>query len=81
MCTLIENELPQGINQFRIGEAIIIGRDSTGNRCVPGTRQDTVKTCCRGYRVKEETFNAIGKIGKDALVIRRYLKIRESGYG
>lgn len=68
-CTLPlveENKLPQGINQFRIGEAISIGRDSTGNRCVPGTRQDTINLIAEIIELKEKPSMPIGKIGKDA---------------
>lgn len=64
---LIEkNGLPQGINQFRIGEAIIVGRDSTGNRCVPGTRQDTMELVAEVIELKKKPSMPIGKIGKDA---------------
>ncbi len=61
-----KNELPQGINQFRIGEAIIVGRDSTGNRCVPGTRQDTIKLVAEVIELKRKPSMPIGEIGKDA---------------
>lgn len=38
---LEKGEMPEGINQLRIGEAIVCGTDTSANRLVPGTRQDT----------------------------------------
>ncbi|MCR4428286.1 MAG: alanine/ornithine racemase family PLP-dependent enzyme [Caldiserica bacterium] len=38
---LERGEMPEGINQLRIGEGIVCGTDTSGNRLVPGTRQDT----------------------------------------
>jgi predicted amino acid racemase len=36
------DELPKGVNQLRIGEAILLGKDITRQRTIPWLRQDTV---------------------------------------
>lgn len=63
---LEKGELPRGINQFRIGEGILLGRDSTGNRDIPGTYQDTMKLIAEVVELKEKPSVPVGEIGKDA---------------
>lgn len=64
---LIESEsLPEGINQFRLGESIICGTDATNNREVPGTRQDTIILEAEIIELKEKPSIPKGAIGYDA---------------
>lgn len=64
---LIEDgTLPCGINQFRIGEAILLGKDSTGNRIIPGTYQDTMQIVAEVVEVKRKPSVPIGRMGRDA---------------
>lgn len=67
---LIEKgQLPSGINQFRIGEAILLGTDGVNNIKVGGTFQDTIllKTEVIELKIKPENSNtkrAIVALGK-----------------
>ncbi|HOP24998.1 MAG TPA: alanine/ornithine racemase family PLP-dependent enzyme [Defluviitoga sp.] len=64
---LIEkNELPKGINQFRLGESIICGTDATNHRSVPGTKQDAIVLEAELVEVKEKPSAPYGNIGYDA---------------
>lgn len=58
--------LPQGINQLRVGEAILLGTDVTNNRVIPGTYQDTMKLKTEVIEIKVKPSSPIGKIGQDA---------------
>lgn len=64
---LIEDkEIPSGINQFRVGEAILTGTDVSGNRIVPGTHQDAFNLIAQIIELKEKPSLPIGKLGRDA---------------
>ncbi|BBE31348.1 alanine racemase [Tepiditoga spiralis] len=64
---LIENnELPNEINNFRLGESIICGTDVTNNKKVLGARQDTVILEAEIIELKEKPSIPVGKIGFDA---------------
>lgn len=64
---LVENgELPTRVNQLRVGEAILLGADSTNFRKVPGTFQDTVILKTQIIEVKIKPSKPIGEIGRDA---------------
>ncbi len=64
---LVEKSLmPVGINQLRIGEAGICGTDTSGNRDVPGTRQDTSILRATVLEVEEKSSYPEGPIGHDA---------------
>jgi predicted amino acid racemase len=61
-----DNKLPAGINQFRVGEAILIGRDVSRNRIVPGTYQDTFILVAQIIELKEKPSVPKGELGRDA---------------
>ncbi len=64
---LVEKKtVPEGINQFRLGEAIICGTDVTNNRNVPGTRQDTFILSAEIIELKTKASVPEGMIGQDA---------------
>ena len=63
---LEDGELPKGINQLRIGEAILLGTDSTGNRMIPWLRHDTFTIKAEVIEVKKKPSLPEGPIGKDA---------------
>ncbi len=64
---LIENkEIPSGINQFRVGEAILTGTDVSGNRIVPVTYQDTFILVAQIIEFKEKPSLPKGKLGRNA---------------
>jgi len=59
-------ELAEGINQFRIGEAILLGTDTTGNKIINGAHQDTMRLVAEVIELKEKPSVPIGEIGQDA---------------
>lgn len=63
---LEKNSLPQGINQFRTGEAILLGTDVTNNRVIPGTYQDTMILKTEVIEIKVKPSYPKGKMGLDA---------------
>lgn len=63
---LANGELPVGINQLRIGEAIILGRETVGRTPWPGTRQDAVRLVCEVVEVQTKPSVPIGETGQDA---------------
>ncbi|AKI96998.1 alanine/ornithine racemase family PLP-dependent enzyme [Kosmotoga pacifica] len=58
--------IPEGINQFRLGESIVCGTDVTNNRIVPGTRQDTFILHGEIIELKRKPSVPEGEIGQDA---------------
>lgn len=65
--SLIEqNTLPTEINQFRVGEAILCGTDTSGHRNVPGTRQDTVELHASVIEVENKPSVPFGLLGRNA---------------
>lgn len=58
--------LPDGINQFRVGEGIILGTDATGDRDIPYLSQDTVLLEAEVVEVDYKPSVPYGEIGKDA---------------
>ncbi|MDI3481655.1 MAG: ornithine racemase [Tepidanaerobacteraceae bacterium] len=66
LALLEKGELAPGINQFRIGEAILLGTDETNSRNVPGTLQGTMKLKAEVIEVKTKPSLPIGEVGRDA---------------
>ncbi len=64
---LLENGvMPEGVNQLRIGEAILLGRDATRERKIPYLRQDTFLLKAEIVELKFKPSVPIGEIGVDA---------------
>lgn len=64
---LIDNdELPEGITNFRIGEGILQGTDITHQRKIKGQNQDNFTLNARIIELKEKPSVPKGKIGHDA---------------
>ncbi len=66
LALLEKGELPEEINQLRIGEAILLGSDVTGNRLIPWLRQDTMTFEAQIVEVRCKPSVPIGIIGADA---------------
>ena len=65
--SLIEkNTMPQEINQLRIGEAILLGQDVTGNRKIPYLLKDTFILQAEIIEKKSKGTIPQGIIGRDA---------------
>lgn len=63
---VMEGKMPKEVNHLRIGEAILLGRESTRNTLIPGTRQDTFILVAEIIEIKEKPSVPIGTSGKDA---------------
>ncbi|MFA5675867.1 MAG: alanine/ornithine racemase family PLP-dependent enzyme [Christensenellales bacterium] len=65
--SLISNgNMPKEINQIRVGEGILLGRDSAHNAIIDGTSQDAFKLAADIVEIKNKPSMPIGSIGKDA---------------
>lgn len=58
--------MPKGVNQLRIGEAILLGRDSSRSREIPYLRQDTFLLKAEIVELKFKPSYPIGERGADA---------------
>ncbi|HHV19097.1 MAG TPA: alanine/ornithine racemase family PLP-dependent enzyme [Thermoanaerobacterales bacterium] len=63
---LERGQLPSGINQFRIGEGILLGNEPSVSRPLPGTHQDAIILKTEAIEVKTKPSYPIGEIGHDA---------------
>lgn len=63
---LFSQGLPQGINQLRIGEGILVGFDSTNHRVMEGFHQDAFILQAEIIEIEEKPSYPIGEIGRDA---------------
>jgi len=63
---LEKGEMPRGINQLRIGEAIVCGTDTSGDRLVPGTRQDTCILRATVLEVETKQAEDTAPLGRNA---------------
>ena len=66
LALLERGEMPPAINQLRVGEAILLGTDVTGNRLIPWLRQDTMELRGQVVEVRRKPSVPIGLIGADA---------------
>ena len=58
--------LASGINQFRLGEGILLGNDPATSRPLPGTYQDSIILKTEVIEIKTKPSYPIGEIGRDA---------------
>jgi predicted amino acid racemase len=63
---LASGGMPKEINHFRIGEAIILGRNVLDRSPWPGTRQDTIRVVAEVIEVERKPSTPIGTRGQDA---------------
>lgn len=61
-----EGKMPSEINQIRIGEGILLGRDSSLGRVLEGTYQDAFELVSEIVEIKSKPSQPIGSIGRDA---------------
>lgn len=75
--------IPKEINQFRIGEAIVLGRDPSDNTLIPGYRYDTFILEAALIEVYDKPVNGrimrrgVISIGKQDLIIEHIIPIDE----
>ncbi|MDE6020749.1 MAG: alanine racemase [Ruminococcus sp.] len=76
-------DIPKEINQFRIGEAIVLGRDPSDNTLIPGYRYDTFILEAALIEVYDKPVNGrimrrgVLSIGKQDLIIEHIIPIDE----
>lgn len=63
---LEKGRLPEGVNQLRVGEGILLGTDVTNSRKAPGTVENTMTLKTEVIEVKVKPSYPIGEIGRDA---------------
>jgi len=75
---LEEGKLPEGINQYRVGEALLLGTDATGHREIPYLSQDTVILEAEVVELDYKPSVPVGKIGRDSM--GRIPKFEDKGW-
>lgn len=64
---LLENRgLPNKINNLRLGESIVLGREAAYGKAIEGTYQDAFQLVAEIVELKEKPTVPIGEIGRDA---------------
>jgi predicted amino acid racemase len=63
---VIDESIPSGVNQLRIGEGIVLGRETAFGKQIPNCFNDTFILKGEIIEVKEKPSVPIGKIGMDA---------------
>lgn len=63
---LASGRMPKEINHFRIGEAIVLGRNVIDRSPWPGTRQDTFRVVAEVVELETKPSVPIGETGQDA---------------
>lgn len=61
-----QGKLPKGINNLRIGEAILLGRETAYGEKIDGTFDDAFKLICEVVENKKKVSVPIGEQGMDA---------------
>ena len=63
---LMENRMPEGITNLRIGESMLLGTESAFGERVPGMYYDAFQLVAEVIEIKEKPSVPIGEIGMDA---------------
>ena len=71
-----KGELPEGINNLRLGEAFILGNDTAYETKLPGTVDDTLILKAQIVELKEKPSLPIGEVGVDAFGEKPYYEDR-----
>jgi len=58
--------LPKGVNNLRLGEALVLGRETAYGDAISGTHQDAFQLVAQVIELKEKPSVPIGEIGMDA---------------
>ena len=62
---LEDGSMPAGINQLRVGEAVLYGEDTTGNRFLEGYHQDAFHFKAQVVELRRKPSVPIGELGRD----------------
>ena len=63
---MMSANMPKGITNLRLGEAIVLGRETAYGKDLKGTYQDVFKLICEIVELKEKPSLPIGEVGVDA---------------
>ena len=69
-------ELPEGINNLRLGESFLLGNDTAYGTKLPGTVSDTLILEAQIVELKEKPSLPIGEVGVDAFGQKPYYEDR-----
>ena len=61
-----EGSMPEGINQLRLGESIVLGRETAYGRQLRGTYNDCFRLIAEIIEIKEKPSSPIGEVRLDA---------------
>jgi predicted amino acid racemase len=61
-----EGSMPDGINQLRLGESIVMGRETAYGRQLRGTYSDCFRLIAEIIEIKEKPSSPIGEVRQDA---------------
>ena len=62
---LEEGTMPAGINQLRMGEAVLFGEDTTGSRFLEGLHPDAFRFRAQVVELRRKPSVPIGELGRD----------------
>ena len=71
-----KGELPEGINNLRLGESFLLGNDTAYGEKLPGTVSDTLILETQIVELKEKPSLPIGEVGVDAFGQKPYYEDR-----
>lgn len=71
-----KGELPEGINNLRLGEAFLLGNDTAYETKLPGTTGETMLLQAQIVELKEKPSLPIGEVGVDAFGQKPYYEDR-----
>ena len=71
-----KGELPEGINNLRLGESFLLGNDTAYGEKLPGTVSDTLILEAQIVELKEKPSLPIGEVGVDAFGQKPYYEDR-----
>lgn len=63
---MMKDNMPSGVTNLRIGESVVLGRETAYSQNIDGTYQDVFKLICQIVECKEKPSIPIGEIGVDA---------------
>lgn len=63
---MMNNNMPKGVTNLRIGESIVLGRETAYGKNIEDAYQDSFKLICEIIECKEKPSIPIGEIGVDA---------------
>lgn len=61
-----DGSMPDGINNLRVGEAILLGTDVSGGRTIPYLSQDAIRISAEVVEVRSKPSMPVGETGADA---------------